>query len=366
MHPKEADCLVRTSRAQRIARLALAVALALLGFWTLRGFLPAMIWAVIFTIATWPLYRRVRDRWPPGRHDILLPALFTTLIALVFILPLAFLAAQFAREALVLLQWAKQALSAGLPAPEWLTGLPFGGAALAEWWRDNLGSPEGASDLLAKLDRADLLAFGRHFGAQLLHRAVLFAFTILTLFFLFRDGERLAGQVLKASRRALGAHGEDLARQIVASVRGTVDGLVLVGLGEGALLGFVYALAGVPHPTLLGALTALAAMVPFGAPAVFGIAAVLMLTEGAVMAAAAVFGIGMAVLFVADHFIRPALIGGATRLPFLLVLVGILGGVESWGLLGLFVGPAIMAALLLLWRDWVEGAREDPPPRQLP
>lgn len=366
MHPKEADRLDQTCRAQRMARLALAVALGLLGFWTLHGFLPAMIWAVIFTIATWPLYRRARDRWPPGRHDIVLPALSTTLIALVFILPLAFLAAQLAREVLIVMHWAKEALSAGVPAPEWLTGLPFGGAAVAEWWRDNLGSPEGASDLLAKLDRADLLAFGRHFGAQLVHRAVLFAFTILTLFFLFRDGERLAAQVLKASRRAFGAHGEHLARQIVASVRGTVDGLVLVGLGEGILLGIVYALAGVPHPTLLGALTALAAMVPFGAPVVFGAAAALLLVQGALGAAAVVFGIGMAVLFVADHFIRPALIGGATRLPFLLVLVGILGGVESWGLLGLFAGPAIMAALVLLWRDWVDGAQEGAPPGQLP
>lgn len=355
MSSEEAGRAAQACRAQRIARLALAIALGLLGFWTLHGFLPAMIWAAIFTIATWPLYRRARDRWPPGRHDILLPALFTILIALVFLLPLAFLAAQFTREAVVLLNWAREALRTGLPAPDWLTGLPLGGT-IAEWWRDNLGHPEGAGELLARLDPADLLAFGRQFGAQLLHRAILFAFTILTLFFLFRDGERLAAQVLRASRRAFGAHGEHLARQIVASVRGTLDGLVLVGLGEGVVLGVVYALAGVPHPTLLGALTGLAAVVPFGAPLVFGAAAVVLLAEGAVVAAVVVFGIGMVVLFVADHFIRPALIGGATRLPFLLVLAGILGGVESWGLLGLFVGPAVMAALTLVWRDWVEGA----------
>jgi predicted PurR-regulated permease PerM len=74
--------------------------------------------------------------------------------------------------------------------------------------------------------------------------------------------------------------------------------------------------------------------------------------QGAATAGLAVFLFGLAVVFVADHAVRPALIGGATRLPFLLVLLGILGGVESWGLLGLFLGPALMAALALLWQEW--------------
>jgi predicted PurR-regulated permease PerM len=141
----------------------------------------------------------------------------------------------------------------------------------------------------------------------------------------------------------------------VSSVHGTVDGLVLVGLGEGLVLGIVYALTGVPHPTLFGAFTAVAAMVPFGAPVVFGIAALLLVAKGSVAGAAIVAVAGMLVTFVSDHFIRPAVIGGSTRLPFLWVLLGILGGVETWGLLGLFLGPAIMAALMLLWREWTEG-----------
>jgi predicted PurR-regulated permease PerM len=193
---------------------------------------------------------------------------------------------------------------------------------------------------------------GRTVGAELAHRVVLFGFTLLTLFFLFRDGDRLAAQMQRASFRALGASGERVGRQIIASVHGTVDGLVLVGLGEGILLGFGYAVAGVPHPTLFGGLTAVAAMVPFGAPVVFGAAALLLLAQSSVTAAIGIVVLGMVISFVADHFVRPVLIGGATRLPFLWVLLGILGGVETWGLLGLFLGPAIMAALILLWREW--------------
>jgi predicted PurR-regulated permease PerM len=131
-----------------------------------------------------------------------------------------------------------------------------------------------------------------------------------------------------------------------------VDGLVLVGLGEGFVLGIGYVVAGVPHPTLFGLFTAIAAMVPFGAPLVFGIAALVLLVQDLLAGAIAILVLGFIVTFVADHFVRPVLIGGATRLPFLWVLLGILGGVETWGLVGLFLGPAIMAALMLLWREW--------------
>jgi predicted PurR-regulated permease PerM len=146
---------------------------------------------------------------------------------------------------------------------------------------------------------------------------------------------------------------------MIASVHGTVDGLVLVGLAEGFLMGIAYVLAGVPHATLFGLFTAIAAMVPFGAPLVFGIAALILLTQGSVVWAIAIGVTGMVVTFAADHFVRPTLIGNATRLPFLWVLLGILGGVETWGLLGLFLGPAIMAALSLLWREWAGGTERD-------
>ena len=130
-----------------------------------------------------------------------------------------------------------------------------------------------------------------------------------------------------------------------------------MGIGEGFLLGVVYAFAGVPHATIFGVLTAVAAMIPFAAPVIFGLAALILFAQGSVAWGIAVICIGFAVTFAADHFVRPVLIGGATKLPFIWVLLGILGGVEEWGLLGLFVGPAIMAVLILLWREWACGAR---------
>ena len=353
---RPAAARAETTRAQQVARITLAAALAGLGVWTLQSYVPALAWAAIFAIATWPLYQRARRHWPPTRHDVLIPALFTTAVALVFIVPLALVAVQVGREAHGVTLWLHDARTNGVPVPDWVAHLPLGGSEAAGWWQTNLADPHNAAELLGRVDRGQVVTVSRQVGSMVLHRIVLFGFTLLTLFFLFRDGHSLTEQMLAASRHAFGASGERVGRQMIASVRGTVDGLVLVGLGEGAVLGVAYAVAGVPHPALLGALTAVAAMIPFGAPLLFGVAALLLLAQGATTAAIVLFAFGMFVTFAADHAIRPVLIGGATRLPFLWVLLGILGGVETWGLLGLFLGPAIMAALILLWREWTAGA----------
>ena len=245
----------------------------------------------------------------------------------------------------------------GLPEPEFVSKLPFGAQRVSDWWQANLASPGDASHLAAHVDRQKMVAIGRQAGVYLLHGLVLFGFMLLTLFFLLRDAGPFVSQLRRASRRAFGPGGERVGAQMIASVRGTVSGLVFVGLGEGVAIGIGYLVAGVPHPVLLGAVTAVAAMLPFcgGIPIV--IAAGLLLAQGSTLAAVLILAYGFAVTFIADHFIRPVLIGGATRLPFLLVLLGILGGIETWGLLGLFLGPALMAASVLLWREWAADPR---------
>src|SRR4029079_12638765 len=149
----------------------------------------------------------------------------------------------------------------------------------------NLATPAEQSEFLKRISHEWLPGLTREFGAQLVHRIVLFAFTVLTLFFVFRGGPALAQGLLTASDRLVGPRGERIGRQMIASVHATVNGLVLVGLGEGAVLGLAYWIAGVPHPVLLGALTAVAAIIPFGAPIVFIVAAVLLAVQGAVIAA---------------------------------------------------------------------------------
>jgi len=121
-----------------------------------------------------------------------------------------------------------------------------------------------------------------------------------------------------------------------------------------SMIGISYALAAAPHPALLGLATGVLAMIPFAAPIIFGGVSLFLLAQGSVVAAVSVFAFGMLVLFIGDYFVRPKIIGDAVKLPFLWVLFGILGGVEVFGLIGLFVGPALMALVMTMWRDLTE------------
>ena len=359
MPPAPPPSLILPRQWRPIGYFALSLALALLGVWIVWDFLPALAWAAVLAIATWPLFDRFAAANMPRS---LAAAAFTLLLALIFIVPLVVVAVDVAREAVAAVQGARTIQEQGIPQPEWLPRLPWIGATVSAWWQSHLGDPGYAGDLLGRIDRSLALQWTRSLGSQLLHRLVLFGFTLLTLFFLFRDGPLLVRQTVAVADHLFGAAGTRLAWQMGSAVRATVNGLVLVGLGEGVLLGIAYALAGVVHPVLLGALSAILAMVPFGAPLVFGVAALVLFAQGQPAAAVSLLVFGSVVVFVADHFLRPFLIGGAARLPFLWVLLGILGGLQAFGLVGLFLGPAVMAALVELWRDWAGAEAAHPAP----
>ena len=341
------------SRRQRAVGLVAVAILAVAGLYTLRDFLPAIVWALVVAIGLWPLFQRLALRWPGHRHG-LLPALVIAATLLVLALPLVLIGFPIFSDAHEAAQWLERARVYGVAAPTFLQHLP-GGAQLTQFWQANLAAPGAMSVFVGHAMQGSVLEVGRRFGAAALHRLAVIGFMLLALFFVLRHADTVTAQLKTAGRRAVGPAGERVALQVVRSVQGTVNGLVLVGLGEGLILGVAYWIAGVPHPALFGLMTALLAMIPFGAYLAVAIAALALLVDDKALAAMIVAGFGVVVTFAADHFVRPVLIGGATRLPFLWVLLGILGGVETWGLVGLFVGPALLSALLLLWREYVAG-----------
>lgn len=350
-----------TGRAQWKAREFLVVAIVAIAIYTIHGFLTALAWGVVFAVATWPLYKKAETRWPGlARKGLLLPLTGTAAMALIFLIPMILAGVQAANEAQSVFLLMHHARETGIPVPAWVHGLPFGNKSITGWWQNNLSNPDAANELLSSFDSRGL-EMTRTLGSQVVHRGTLFFFSILTLFFLYKDGDTITRECTLVSRRAFGRRGEIIGQQIVASIHGTVAGLVLVGVGEGLLMGIVYLVAGAPHSALLGVATAIAAMIPFCAMIPVALASILLLIGGASMfAAISVLAIGAVVIFAADHLVRPTLIGGSTQLPFLWVLLGILGGAETWGLLGLFVGPAAMATLHLLWTNWT---REHGPDR---
>jgi len=340
--------------SQSLARIALATAVVAVGLWILRDFLAALVWAAVLAIAFWPVYRRLRQPTSRPIDRIVAPALATTVIGIMFIAPIVLLGLALARESHFVVEFIANARHHGIPVPGWIDQLPLIGPWIAEWWRTNLGDPISAEELIGRVNLRTLTESVREYGVEVVHRLALLLFTLLTLFFLFRDGDLLVEQLRSLGDRLIGQRGERIAGHMIAAVHGTVNGLVLVGLAEGLLLGIVYFAAGLPYPATIGAITAVAAVIPFVAPIVYTLAGLYLFIMGDTVGALIIIVSGSVIVFIADHFVRPVLIGGAARLPFLWVLLGILGGLESFGFLGLFLGPAIMAALIALWREWTE------------
>jgi predicted PurR-regulated permease PerM len=352
--------------SQQRARLVVAAGFVLLGLWILRHFLPALAWAVVLSIALWPSYQRLLRLWPGRGGGMAVPLVLTFVVSVVFLAPLVLLGIAIAHESRFVVDFVVAAKRTGLAEPDWLKQVPYAGSTLSDWWHTNLSDPIMAEALFGRVNPRMLAESAREYGGEIVRRFVIFLFTMLTLFFLFRDGSSTAAKLQALSDRVIGVRGQEIGRHMVAAVHGTVNGLVLVGLAEGAVLAVVYVFVGAPYPALLGAATGVAAVIPFGAPVVYTLAALYMLSIGKTLAGFVIFIAGNVVVFVADHFVRPVLIGGAARLPFLWVLLGLLGGLESFGFIGLFLGPAIMAALIALWRDWTDlpatAAAEAPQP----
>jgi predicted PurR-regulated permease PerM len=347
--------------AQKSARYVLIGALVLAGAWMLRHFIPALCWAVVLAIATSSVYDRWLAKFGGRRRDVWAALTFTVIVGTVLVVPLIYGGVVAGREAISLVR--EVAASAGSgppPLPSWLVQIPWLSHWLRDTWLEYLGPGGGGTGARVHANPA-LIEWTRVVGMQVARRIVTLAFTLLTLFFVYLNRERLSIQVPKMFRRLFGSSVDRLLRRVVSAIRAAVDGIVFVAVGEGAIMCGVYALAHAPHPILSGVITGVFATIPFAAPIVFGTVAVVLVVRGSIAGAIVVGVAGTLVLFIADHFVRPVIIGEGAKLPFLWALLAILGGVESFGLVGIFIGPALMAALLSLWRGWVEELPADGP-----
>jgi predicted PurR-regulated permease PerM len=332
----------------------LTFALILLALWIAGDFVTPVGWAAIIAIATWPVYAPFASHLSERRRPILAPLLFTVLVGLLLFAPIALATQQIAQQSEMIFSLMTQARDQGMPVPSSIGQFPIAADFLQQWWRDNLTEPRAAAGWFDRFNAQAAADWIKALGGQLLHRTFMFLISLLALFVILRNAEWLAARTLETAERVFGDPAERLAQKMVGAVRGSVNGTVVVAILEGILIGIAYAIAGVPYWALFALLTTAFAMLPFGAWIAFTVAALtLLLSGGSVLAAALVFGWGAFVMLVGDHFIWPTLVGGAARLPFLFALIGIFGGLQTFGLIGLFVGPVIMAALLTVWREWL-------------
>ena len=336
---------------KELISIGLTVSIVALALFIIHRFIPSLLWASIIAIATYPMYRRWRTFF--GEYHNVSALLFTSVLALILIIPLSWLISVLVKEMQLFINYLQVINREGGAAPRFLQDFPMLNVDLVEYWNNNIGKPGSLKNFLSNLHLTLTPAsyYIKQVGLNLAHRSFQVGFTLLSLFFFYRDGDQLFQQINHIGEFALGARWFRYADRLPSALRATVNGTIVVGLGVGILMGICYGIVGCPGPTLLGFVTAFAAMIPFVAPVVFVTVAVILFANSSLIGAIIVLVWGTLVMFVADHFIKPVLIGGAIQLPFLAVLFGILGGVETVGLLGLFIGPIIMVLFITLWYE---------------
>lgn len=335
------------SRTQYIGTFMFVCVVLLFSAWIEQSFLFAFAWGGILSITTYPLYRRLVQR---GMGNGLAAGLIAAAIFALLAVPMIAMAVRAGMELPSLMAWGRGALHDGIPLSPQVAAIPRIGPRLAGLWRHYLSDPEVLRHWTAVASRMFATGDGRELPHRVMDMTETFVIATLSVYFYLAASRTLQADIRAVGSRFLGARARDVIRNTVGAVRGTVAGLVLVGLGQGVLVGIGYFIAGTPHPALLTLLTAVVSIIPFCGPVLLCATMLMTFAANGVTQAVIVGVIGAIAYGAGDHFVRPRLISGSTSIPFLAVLTAILGGLHMFGLLGLFIGPTVIAVALSLWR----------------
>ena len=356
--PTTPNALPGTSTPPLVKVLLLLVLAAAVYFFS--GFLVPVLAALIIGFASWPLYARLTKAM--GGSTMWAATVALLIILLVLVVPLSFALYYAVTEATAFVRWLIEANVQGMQAPDWVMALPVAGESLAKTWNTYLGKPGAFGDWVQAFS-------GQHIGD--IYRIVIATttdvvsimltvlFMLIALFFIFKDGESLAGQLDLAGERLLPNRWQHFSRVVPATISSTVTGMGLIAIGEGVILGIAYWVVGFPSPVLMGVITGVMAMVPGGAPLCYTLVSVYLIGSGDVVQGVGLYLWGSIELFIVDKTLRPRLVGGPVKLPFLPTFFGLIGGVQTMGVVGLFVGPVLMALLVAIWREWIYNLKLD-------
>lgn len=338
--------------SRRLLLAALLVGLALLCLAIVRPFIAPLLWAAILAYTSWPLYewlRRLLRGW-----SALAAGLMTVILACAVILPVLWILALVQTE----LAHAYQLLAGFLThggthsLPGFVREIPWLGARAQEMLDRYSAHPaELAQELSAWVLRwwSDVGGILGSVGRNIVRLSL----TLLTLFFFYRDGETIARQTRSVLDLFFADRLDSYVITAATMTRAVVYGMLITAIVQGLIAGIGYALMGLSAPVLLGALTALLSVVPLVGTAIVWVpTAIWLLSSGHVVRGVLLLAWGALLVHPADNVLRPILISNATRVPFLLVMFGALGGLENFGFVGIFVGPVVLAVAMAIWREW--------------
>jgi len=341
---------------QKVLLFGLFFVLIFLSFHVLKYFIVPVVWATIIAYMTWPLYQSVQRMCGP--RPTLSATIMMILVTLVVGIPLTFAIFILQHEGRNLYyELQKQVFSGHLNVPDFIRDLPFVGKEISRSLREINEDPNSIINSISIWIQGHL-NYGRFLLSEISRNLIKLGFAMLSLFFFYRDGQTILNQVSKALEMVIGPRVHHYLDTISETTRAVVYGVGLTAIAQALLAGISYFVAGVPNPMVLTIVTFLFALIPFGPPLAYGSVALWLFSQGQTIEAIGVMAWGVCVVSTADNVIRPLVISGATQIPFLLIMFGVLGGIASFGLIGLFIGPVILAVLLAIWREWLHETNE--------
>jgi predicted PurR-regulated permease PerM len=329
---------------------ALLLLLAAGCFVVLRPFLSAVLWAAILAYSTWPLYRHLHATLP--RFATLTAALMTVAVAAVIVVPFVVVGSELVENSAPVINAVRTALEQGPPAPPaWIAEVPVIGPDLVDYLAQ--AAKDGtslASHLREWVGPAQslILQAARTIGSGLLGLAL----SVFILFFLYRDGTLIADHLLMSLTRLGGPTAIRLLAVAGSTIRGVVYGILGTALAQGTLAAIGFRLMEIPGALFLGFVTFFFSFLPMGPPFVWVPVLLWLVLEERFAAAAFLAVWGFVVISGVDNLLKPYLISRAGSLPFILVLLGAFGGVLTFGLIGVFIGPILLALGYNLILEW--------------
>jgi len=350
------------STIERWISVAAVVILALACLLILRPFISAALWAAILCFTTWPLFIRLKQSL--GGRPALAASLATLVLSAIIIAPVAILVSRLSGNIAEIIAATRKFIHQGPSAPPaWIASLPLIGERLAEYW--NLLSESSASrfsEIVKWLPTVKdaVLGSGRALGAGVFQIVL----SLLMVFLFYRNGETAADRLTLAINRIGGGEGRHLLNIAGTTMRAVVYGVLGTALLQGMLAGAGFMIAGVPGAALLGFFTFVVAVIP-GGPLLVAAPAIIWLFHVGSTGWAIFIAVWVVIVGNLDSVARPFLIArGGGNIPLVLIILGVLGGAMAFGLIGLFLGPTLLAVGYSMFDEW-SSRSQTPAPREL-
>jgi predicted PurR-regulated permease PerM len=337
---------------ERILSLVVVFALILACLRITSPLLGALAWATIIAVSSWPFFVGLKQRIA-GRAT-LAATLVTLLLLIVFVLPLLLIGRSLTEHAEKISHLSHNLSGLSLPPPPaWMAGVPVVGGDILSAWQalsDNLAQVFKAVEPYLEQSVKFLLSQSAHLGLAILE----FFLAVLLSGVILANGEYLHWLATRFARKLHEPGGSRLLKVAELNIRGVTWGVIGTALIESILVAIGLYMAGMQAAVLLGFAGFLAAMVQIGTRVIWIPAAIWLgyRDQHGWMVFITVWGLTINTL--CDHFLKPYLISRGTGTPMTIILVGVIGGLLAWGVLGIFLGPTLLAVTYVLLLNWLE------------